>query len=179
MSLAYKRCNYDKEEKSLSFQEGFTCCVPGCYNNSKRNKELSFYRIPKDELQRKIWLHKISRKNFVPTDGHRVCSSHFTGGRKTYLHNVPTIVPKTIQPQQTRPRTSNTSNGKRKYIFPVDQSKLGKVDDLEIENGQKILMETLTMMQKSFVQNVHAIAMKKFSNLKITLIRLKLETKGT
>ena len=44
-------------------------------------------------------------------------------------------MPKTIQPQQTGPPTSNTSNGKRKYISPVDQSKLGKVDYLEVENG--------------------------------------------
>ena len=25
----------------------FTCCVPGCFSNSKRNKELKFYSFPK------------------------------------------------------------------------------------------------------------------------------------
>ena len=24
---------------------GFTCCVPGCFNNNKRNPELSFYNF--------------------------------------------------------------------------------------------------------------------------------------
>ena len=29
---------------------GITCCVPLCYNNSKRNPDLSFYVIPKDDV---------------------------------------------------------------------------------------------------------------------------------
>ena len=35
----------------------------------------------------------ISRKDFQPTDGHRVCSKHL-GVRKTYMNNVPTLVQK-------------------------------------------------------------------------------------
>ena len=61
---------------------GFTCCVPLCYNNSKVNKGLSFYVIPKEPVLRKTWLHMICRKNFNPTSGHRVCSVHFVGGKK-------------------------------------------------------------------------------------------------
>ncbi|XP_078067076.1 THAP domain-containing protein 11 [Mustelus asterias] len=79
---------------------GFTCCVPGCYNNSHRDRELRFYTFPKDEEQRRIWLQNISRtgvtgcfSTFYPTTGHRVCSAHFPGGRKTYSVNVPTIFP--------------------------------------------------------------------------------------
>ncbi|KPP76273.1 THAP domain-containing protein 11-like [Scleropages formosus] len=70
---------------------GFTCCVPGCYNNSHRDRELRFYTFPKDTAQREIWLKNISRagvsgcfSTFQPTTGHRVCSIHFPGGRKTY-----------------------------------------------------------------------------------------------
>jgi len=38
----------------------------------------------------------VSRKGFVPTNGgHRVCSKHFPGGKKTYMNNVPTLTPKT------------------------------------------------------------------------------------
>ena len=33
---AGKRTNYG----------GITCCVPQCYNNNKRNKDISFYVIP-------------------------------------------------------------------------------------------------------------------------------------
>ncbi|XP_031555024.1 uncharacterized protein LOC116291930, partial [Actinia tenebrosa] len=76
---------------------GFSCCVPGCFNNSKKDKgRLSFYVIPKDEKLRKLWLHKISRQGFKPKNdricGYRVCSEHL-GGTKTYTNNVPTIFP--------------------------------------------------------------------------------------
>ncbi|XP_051509124.1 THAP domain-containing protein 11-like [Myxocyprinus asiaticus] len=79
---------------------GFTCCVPGCYNNSHRDRELRFYTFPKDPCQREIWLKNISRagvsgcfSTFQPTTGHRVCSVHFPGGRKTYTIRVPTLFP--------------------------------------------------------------------------------------
>ena len=71
---------------------GFTCCVLGCYNYSKTLKgKLSFYVFPKDEKLREQWLTNISRENFAPMSGHRVCSEHFLEGRKTYLNNVLTI----------------------------------------------------------------------------------------
>ncbi|MGH0132404.1 UNVERIFIED_CONTAM: hypothetical protein FKN15_049230 [Acipenser sinensis] len=79
---------------------GFTCCVPGCYSNSHRDRELRFYTFPKDPVQRDIWLKNISRtgvsgcfSTFQPTTGHRVCSIHFPGGRKTYSIRVPTLFP--------------------------------------------------------------------------------------
>ncbi|XP_020898606.1 uncharacterized protein LOC110237362 [Exaiptasia diaphana] len=77
---------------------GFSCCVPGCFNNSKKDKgRLSFYVIPKDNELRKLWFHKISRQGFKPKkeqiSGFRVCSEHFEGGAKTYSVNVPTIFP--------------------------------------------------------------------------------------
>ena len=85
---------------------GFTCCVPGCFNNDKRNRGVSFYKFPKDKKLKKIWLQKISRKDFKPTNGHRVCSQHFEGGKKTYMNNVPTVFPlsKTHQKVNTEPR---------------------------------------------------------------------------
>ncbi|XP_015269438.1 PREDICTED: THAP domain-containing protein 11 [Gekko japonicus] len=77
---------------------GFTCCVPGCYNNSHRDKALHFYTFPKDAELRRLWLKNVSRagvsgcfSTFQPTTGHRVCSEHFPGGRKSYLVRVPTI----------------------------------------------------------------------------------------
>ena len=96
----------------IATRGGFTCCVPLCYNNSKDNdKSLSFYVIPKDPELRKKWLHMISRKNFKPTSGHRVCSEHFVGGKKTYDNNVPTIVPKIIKPTKFKERKSRNSLG--------------------------------------------------------------------
>lgn len=79
---------------------GFTCCVPGCYNNSHRDRELRFYTFPKDSMLRELWLRNISRagvsgcfSTFQPTTGHRVCSVHFAGGRKTYSVRVPSLFP--------------------------------------------------------------------------------------
>lgn len=79
---------------------GFTCCVPGCYNNSHRDRDLRFYTFPKDTTLREMWLRNISRagvsgcfSTFQPTTGHRVCSVHFAGGRKTYSIRVPSLFP--------------------------------------------------------------------------------------
>lgn len=79
---------------------GFTCCVPGCYNNSHRDRDLRFYTFPKDASLREQWLRNISRagvsgcfSTFQPTTGHRVCSVHFAGGRKTYTIRVPSLFP--------------------------------------------------------------------------------------
>lgn len=79
---------------------GFTCCVPGCYNNSHRDRDLRFYTFPKDCTLRGQWLRNISRagvsgcfSTFEPTTGHRVCSVHFSGGRKTYSVRVPSLFP--------------------------------------------------------------------------------------
>ena len=44
---------------------GITCCVPGCYNNSKRDTKI-WNTIPSNGKLSKIWLAKISRKNFKP-----------------------------------------------------------------------------------------------------------------
>ena len=71
----------------------FTCCVPGCFSNSKRDVNHSFYGFPKEKKLRSCWLHKISRKNFCPSTGHQVCSLHFEGGKKTYMNKVPVIFP--------------------------------------------------------------------------------------
>ena len=91
-------------------RDDYTCCVPLCYNNSKRNRELHFYVIPKNRALRKVWLNKISRKNFKPGKGHRVCSAHFEGGqKKTYDNNIPTIVPKTNIQSRGKERTSRNS----------------------------------------------------------------------
>ena len=70
---------------------GITCCVTTCFNNSVRNKELSFYVIPKDNQQRSKWLSMLRRKNFIPSSSHRVCSVQFVGGKKTYMNNIPTL----------------------------------------------------------------------------------------
>ena len=85
---------------------GFTSCLPGCFNNDKRNRGVSFYKFPKDKKLKKIWLQRISRRYFKPTNGHRFCSQHFEGDKKTYMNNVPRVFPlsKTHQKMNTAPR---------------------------------------------------------------------------
>ena len=105
---------------------GFTCCVPLCYSNSKKHKHLKFYVIPKDKTLRDIWLSKISRKDFNPSSGHRVCSAHFKDGQNTYDNNIPTFVPKTIT--CTQPKERITKNSSRNTITCVE---IGEIESLD------------------------------------------------
>ena len=57
-------------------------------------------------------MNKISRKDFVSNDGHRICSKHFTGRRKTHMDNVPTTVSTTIKPAEVTPRNMRIYEGK-------------------------------------------------------------------
>ena len=90
---------------------GYTCCVPDCSSNHKMNPDLSFYSIPSGKSEeskelRKRWINLISHTDLSPTIGHRVCLLRFPGGRKTYLNQVLTIVPKATRPTPTKPRST-------------------------------------------------------------------------
>ena len=107
---------------------GFTCCVPGCFHNNNKNPELSFHAFPNGKSQeakelRKKWIHLVSRKDFSPTTGHRVCSEHFPGGRKTYMNRLPTIVPKTIKPTPTKPRPTTKARNRAAVTSTMDRVK--------------------------------------------------------
>ena len=64
-----------------------SCCAPGCKNRRGKDgcEQVKFYRIPKDEDSRRIWLARINRADLRPahvTDHTRLCSQHFVpGGR--------------------------------------------------------------------------------------------------
>ncbi|KAG8563285.1 hypothetical protein GDO81_016004 [Engystomops pustulosus] len=102
---------------------GFTCCVPGCYSNSHRDKGLHFYTFPKDAELRHLWLKNVSRagvtgcfNTFQPTNGHRVCSLHFHGGRKSYSIKVPTIFPlRGVNERKTRRGNAGDRSKKRHH----------------------------------------------------------------
>lgn len=136
------------QHKPSNNSGGITCCVPQCFNNSKRNSELSFYVIPKDPDLRKRWLINISRKNFKPTSSHRVCSAHFEGGKKTYMNNVPTIVPKLTAKTPIKERNTRTSLGMLPQIFsPIrqsdDEEEMEEVE-LTLEQQQAIEIQSLS-----------------------------------
>ena len=64
------------------------CCVPLCFNNSKRLKHLKFY----EEWFRKTTIIKkfLSPQQAIESD----ILAHILGAEKTYENNVPTIVSK-------------------------------------------------------------------------------------
>ena len=130
---------------------GITCCVPNCFNNSVRNKELSFYVIPRDNRLRNEWLHMLRRKNFVPSSSHRVCSVHFVGGRKTYMNNIPTLntpVRESKQSTTAKPRkTKNSTEGRIKSVLLPRKLEFSQ-PDVNIENMDPGEVTELKRLQK-------------------------------
>ncbi|XP_075738449.1 THAP domain-containing protein 1-like [Rhipicephalus microplus] len=54
------------------------CCAYGCRNRTTDEKK--FFSIPRGDdniSRRKIWLHRIGRKDFVPTENTRLGEDHF------------------------------------------------------------------------------------------------------
>ena len=51
-------------------------CVAYNYN-LRSGHGLGMYTFPKAEYRRKIWVQKVTRQNFVPSEHSRLCSRHF------------------------------------------------------------------------------------------------------
>ena len=72
----------------------YNCCVPLCTNHKRKNPNLSFYRIPKDERVRKEYSRLIRNETLKLQSSHtRICSAHFDGGKKRNRHHLPSIFP--------------------------------------------------------------------------------------
>ena len=82
----------ESNTKSTSYRGGRNCCVPHCGNNSRRNHLLSFHRIPKDGILKKKWTKILKAKGLSnPSQNHMVCSANFSGRKKTYDNNIPSV----------------------------------------------------------------------------------------
>ena len=92
---------------------GYTCCVPGCYSNSKKDTTLSFHKIPKDEPYRTKWINAIKRKEFTPGEHHRVCSVHFRNGKKMGTTDIPVLFPLLPTPSFRKPPTARQAPAKK------------------------------------------------------------------
>ena len=55
-----------------------TCVVPGCKGNYTSKHKIPTYKFPKEEDRRALWIRKIQRKNFTPSEHSRVCIAHFS-----------------------------------------------------------------------------------------------------
>ncbi|KAL4224511.1 hypothetical protein ACF0H5_015212 [Mactra antiquata] len=52
------------------------CAAIGCTSSSSRDN-VNFFRFPKDEYLKQVWIDSIGRKNYQPSVYSRVCSRHF------------------------------------------------------------------------------------------------------
>nr|XP_047141115.1 uncharacterized protein LOC124816123 [Hydra vulgaris] len=97
-----------------------SCCVVGCTNNCKKNNELKFYRIPKNEAVRRKWLNAINRaadstssKQWSPTSSNvYVCSAHFITGKRELFEKHPDSVPSIFDTGMKGSPQRNTNNNK-------------------------------------------------------------------
>ena len=59
------------------------CCCSGCKSKTRERLELSYYRIPNEKRQRKMWINALG---FVPSKNARICSKHFISGTSLKSH---------------------------------------------------------------------------------------------
>lgn len=83
----------------------YNCCDPGCHNSFRNSPNLHFYRIPKNEEQRKIYKHILRNETLkMHSEATRVCSEHFEGGEKLSRNHIPSIFPWTIGKETNKKR---------------------------------------------------------------------------
>ena len=166
---------------------GYTCCVPGCSNNNERNPELSFYSIPSGKSKeskelRKRWLNLISRRDFSPTIGHKVCSLHFPGKRKTYLNQLPTIVPKATRPTPTNPRSTVKARNRAPLVSNLKSvpAKRRLFDELDGNNNLSGSIQEPNQMATPVNENIDPIAylQEQVAKLSATNEKLKEENES-
>ena len=109
----------------------YRCCVGGCDNDSrypekmvKRNhvETLKFHRFPKEESEREMWQHNISkgRKFFKASNFMRVCSNHFKYGRPTNAEPRPTLY---LVPSDKKKKSPRKRKLRRCLSQPLQQNK--------------------------------------------------------
>eukprot|EP00795_Rhopilema_esculentum_P004087 gene4087-biopygen11888 len=99
----------------------------------KTSSEDKEEREEEKQLLRKQWIHLVGRKDFKPTSGHRVCSKHFPGSRKTFMCSTPTLTPKTAKDKQIKPRS--TTKARNSVLFePSPRSIFSEQVELETDD---------------------------------------------
>lgn len=83
MVVAFMKSKPARRQKSplKGRRGGITCCIPACFNYSRRNA--AFSDISSKEHASRVWIEHIKRENFILTS-HRVCSVYFEGEKKSY-----------------------------------------------------------------------------------------------
>lgn len=91
------------------------CIAVGCTSDSRKDKDVRFYQLPKCTLKR--WLNLIRREglNVDPNVDNRhnvVCSKHFVDGCPTFENPLPTLFVYNNFKQSTPRKTKNSYHGR-------------------------------------------------------------------
>ncbi len=111
----------------------------------------------------------ISRKDFRPTDGHRVCSKHFVGGRKTYTNNIPTLVPKMKEKEKAKERRII----ERKAVVSLPEEESPEYTDNASGNDEKSVVSECSdnapceSEKEALLERIRALELEN-ENLKLT-----------
>ena len=77
----FNRCKHGlvPSKDGLAFVRVRLCgqADPGCGNTSAVCKNVSFHRLPKDNIRRDRWVRAMRRENLPITSNTRLCSVHF------------------------------------------------------------------------------------------------------
>ena len=88
------------------------------FNRCTAGSTLSFYRFPIVLHRRALWIAKINRKNWTPSDSSRICSANFIKGEKRgdplSPDYVPTVFNHTACHKREQVRVRFTSYERRK-----------------------------------------------------------------
>ena len=94
-----------------------SCCVPFCTNNFRNSSGLTFYRIPKEKSIRREYVRLIRNENLkLESNSTRVCSAHWSGGKKLSRTHLPSIFPWSKEKTERRilSRTESITNASSK-----------------------------------------------------------------
>ena len=108
------------------------CLAPGCSNQSNNNNNVSYHKLPKNEITKNAWIHFIGRKE-LPKGG-AICEEHFTedcfdpshdlklklmpGSTRIKRKLITNAIP-TIFKHRSKPESRRTSIERRKKLENV------------------------------------------------------------
>ena len=102
--------------------------VPGCYSNTKRDKELSFHKFPRNASLREKFYQE---KGYYSCEQHRVCMlKHSHGAKKKGTSDVPIIFSLLPQSKQRKPP---------KIRLPLEPPPKGRKLQLENQKPRQML----------------------------------------
>ena len=116
-----------------------SCCVPLCTNNFRNSTGMTFNRIPKKESIRRDYVRLLRNDKLkLESDSTRVCSAHWTGGKKLSRDHLPSIFPWSKKKTERRvlsltESTTKVGGKKRKADVSTTEIDQGPLFDIDHE----------------------------------------------